>query len=261
MDQIERLREIVADLRNPEGGCPWDLEQDFDSIAPHTIEEAYEVADAIERKDYPELKAELGDLLLQVVFHSQMAAEQQLFDFNAVVADVCTKLVHRHPHVFGQAKADTAADVLSNWEDIKAEERAGRAKSGLLDDVARNLPALLRAQKLQKRAGRVGLDWDSPEPVLGKLLEEIEELCEVLAVDADNEQRLADELGDVLFTTVNLARKLGFEAEDLMRASNSKFEKRIQSMEAHAAKQGRHLADLDDAALDELWETVKASQA
>jgi len=261
MQEIERLREIVASLRDPKTGCPWDIEQDFRSIAPHTIEEAYEVADAIERDDLDGLRLELGDLLLQVVFHSQMAEEQSLFNFQDVAQGISDKLVHRHPHVFAQAEVNTADEVLSNWENIKAEERLDKQQSGLLDDVPRNLPALLRAQKLQKRAARVGLDWRETEHVLGTLLEEVEELCEVLATERDDEERIAEEMGDVFFSCVNLARHLKLEAEDVLRASNNKFEDRVRTMEDSAKAIGVSLSDLSDERLDELWSASKRSLA
>lgn len=260
MQELERLREIVAQLRDPETGCPWDIEQDFRSIAPHTIEEAYEVADAIERGDLDGLKLELGDLLLQVVFHAQMAEELSLFNFQDVSQGIADKLVHRHPHVFGDVQAHDAAQVLSNWETIKAEERRDKAQAGLLDDVPVNLPALLRAQKLQKRAARVGLDWREPEPVLGNLLEEVEELCEVLATQREDQARIADELGDVMFSCVNLARHLNLDAEDTLRASNNKFESRVRNMELAANERGEQLMELSDDSLDALWNACKVEK-
>ncbi|MFK8019886.1 MAG: nucleoside triphosphate pyrophosphohydrolase [Pseudomonadales bacterium] len=261
MQEIEKLREIVASLRDPKTGCPWDIEQDFRSIAPHTIEEAYEVADAIERGDLDGLRLELGDLLLQVVFHSQMAEEQSLFNFQDVAQGISDKLVHRHPHVFAQTEVNTAEEVLNNWENIKAGERIDKQQLGLLDDVPRNLPALLRAQKLQKRAARVGLDWRETEHVLGTLLEEVEELCEVLATERDDEARIAEEMGDVFFSCVNLARHLKLEAEDVLRASNNKFENRVRTMESSASASGVALSDLSDEQLDELWSESKRSLA
>lgn len=257
MQEVQRLREIVARLRDPETGCPWDIEQDFASIAPHTIEEAYEVADAIERADYDGLKQELGDLLLQVLFHSQMAEEGGLFSLADVSEAISDKLVRRHPHVFGDTVANTADEVLTNWEAIKAEERAAVSLPGVLDDVPANLPALMRAQKLQKRASRVGMDWPEPEPVLGKLLEEMEELCGVLATERNNMQRLEDELGDLLFTSVNLIRHLKLDAENVLRGANNKFEKRIRRMEKLANNDGHALAEMSTDQLDGLWEKSK----
>lgn len=257
MQQVQRLIDIVARLRDPENGCPWDIEQDFKTIAPHTIEEAYEVADAIEREDFADLKSELGDLLLQVAFHSQMASEQNRFDFDDVCRTISDKLVHRHPHVFGEATANTADEVLSAWENIKADERADKSQAGLLDDVPRGFPALLRAQKLQKRAARIGLDWEAVEPVLAKLLEEIEELCDVLATESSNYERLQDELGDLLFSAVNLARHLKVDAEEALRVSNNKFEARVRRMEELARSDGQSLAQLDSERLDQLWEASK----
>ncbi len=259
MHEIQRLREIVAQLRNPEGGCPWDLEQDFRSIAPHTIEEAYEVADAIERADYVGLRAELGDLLLQVVFHAQMAEEQQLFDLSDVCQGIADKLVRRHPHVFGDQQVDTPAAVLDNWEAIKAEERAEKNQSGLLDDVPRNLPALLRAQKLQKRAARVGLDWSSPEAVVARLLDEVDELCDALGREDDALEGAREELGDILFCCTNLARHLDSQSEDLLRAANNKFTARVNEMERLAARAGQQLGEMSEEQLDKLWDDSKRS--
>lgn len=259
MQELERLREIVLQLRDPDTGCPWDIEQTFETIAPHTIEEAYEVADAIERGDMEGLKLELGDLLLQVVFHARMAEEQQHFSLTDVCDAISDKLVSRHPHVFADASAESADEVLQNWEGIKAAEREANEQHGLLDDVPRNLPALLRAHKLQKRAARVGLDWQEPEFVLGKLLEEVEEFCEVMATQRRDETRLADELGDLLFTSVNLSRHLKLDAEELLRGANAKFESRIRTMESLASEQRITLSDLSDEQLDSLWEESKRS--
>lgn len=261
MQELERLREIVMRLRDPISGCPWDIEQTFETIAPHTIEEAYEVADAIERGDMQGLKLELGDLLLQVVFHARMAEEQQQFSLADVCEGISDKLVHRHPHVFADGCAESAEEVLQNWEGIKAGERHANAQHGLLDDVPRNLPALLRAHKLQKRAARVGLDWQEPEYVLGKLLEEVEEFCEAMATQRNDASRLADELGDLLFTSVNLSRHLKLDAEELLRGANAKFESRIRTMESLAADRKQQLSELSDEQLDGLWEESKRSLA
>lgn len=257
MQELERLREIVIQLRDPDSGCPWDIEQTFETIAPHTIEEAYEVADAIGRGDMDGLKLELGDLLLQVVFHARMAEEQRYFSLNDVCEGISDKLVSRHPHVFADASADTADEVLQNWEGIKAAERQANELHGLLDDVPRNLPALLRAHKLQKRAARVGMDWQEPEYVLGKLLQEVEELCEVMATQRQQTSRLAEELGDLLFTSVNLSRHLKLDAEELLRGANAKFESRIRKMESLAAEKHSTLSELSAEQLDGLWEESK----
>jgi ATP diphosphatase len=254
----------MARLRDPAGGCPWDLEQSFATIAPYTIEEAYEVADAIGRGDMAELKGELGDLLLQVVYHAQMAKEAGSFDFDAVAEDIAAKMVRRHPHVFGDDEVASAAAQTQAWEATKAAERADKAaargaRQRLLDDVPLALPALLRAQKLQRRAARVGFDWGELAPVLGKLEEELGELRAELAAAAPPE-RLADELGDLLFATVNLARHLGVDAEAALRATNGKFERRFGAIEEALGGVGR---SLEDASLDEmeaLWQQAKSEE-
>lgn len=257
------LLDIMAKLRDPEGGCPWDVEQDFASIAPYTIEEAYEVADAIEQGDMPSLKGELGDLLLQVVFHAQMAAEAGHFDYGDVVQAVSEKMVQRHPHVFGDVSIADADAQTRAWEDQKAGERALKAKNedrepSVLDDVARGLPALMRAEKLQKRAARVGFDWPSAAPVFDKMNEELNELTEVIDAGADPD-RIEDELGDVLFTCVNLARKLGTDPETALRRTIAKFERRFRVVEAGAREDGTDLRALNLDQLEERWVKAKAS--
>ena len=232
---INDLLKIMAQLRDPNDGCPWDIEQTFDSIAPCTIEEAYEVREAIANQDYKGLKDELGDLLLQVVFHSQIADESKIFNFGEVVDGICKKMIDRHPHVFGNAKIDTADEQLNSWEDIKAEERANKFNMdsnslSALDGVSVAYPALLRAEKLQKRAARVGFDWKETEPVLNKLDEEICELKEALSNDFDKDQ-LEEELGDILFSCVNIARHLKLDAETALHKANRKFTKRFQFIE------------------------------
>jgi ATP diphosphatase len=262
-DPAARLVDIMAKLRDPSGGCPWDLEQDFKTIAPYTIEEAYEVADAIERGDMPALKDELGDLLLQVVFHARMAEEQGAFDFAAVADGIADKMVRRHPHVFGDVDIATADAQTVAWEEQKAQERAakaaaeGRAPSAL-DGVALNLPALLRAQKLQARAARVGFDWPDAAPVYAKVDEELAEVRDAAA--AGDPAAVADEVGDLLFAAVNLSRKLGVDPETALRAANAKFTRRFQQLEALAAARGIDLAGADLAALDTLWDEVKADE-
>ncbi|MEQ9638858.1 MAG: nucleoside triphosphate pyrophosphohydrolase [Alphaproteobacteria bacterium] len=259
----DRLVQIMAKLRDPDGGCPWDLEQNFASIAPYTIEEAYEVADAIQRDDLGQLKDELGDLLLQVVFHSRMAEERGLFDFAAVADGIADKMVRRHPHVFGDVDIATSQAQTLAWEDQKAEERARRAHAehrelSALDGVALNLPALLRAQKLQARAARVGFDWPDAAPVYAKVDEEI---AEVRAAAAGGDTAaLTDEIGDLLFSVVNLARHLNVDPEGALRAGNAKFERRFHRLEALAAERGVNLRTADLAALDALWETAKAEE-
>lgn len=260
---INDLLAIMARLRDPNGGCPWDVEQDFASIAPYTIEEAYEVADAIEQGDMQALRGELGDLLLQVVFHAQMAAEAGHFDYGDVVQAVSEKMVQRHPHVFGNASIADADAQTRAWEDQKAAERAMKAKvegrePSVLDDVARGLPALMRAEKLQKRAARVGFDWPSAAPVFDKMTEELGELTDVINAGSDPD-RIEDELGDVLFTCVNLARKLGTDPEVALRRTIAKFERRFRVVEAGARADGTNLRDLNLDQLEERWVKAKAS--
>lgn len=259
MTPVDRLNAIMARLRDPVGGCPWDVEQTFQTIAPYTLEEAYEVADAIERGDWDELKSELGDLLFQVVFHARMAEEQGLFAFDDVAGAIADKLERRHPHVFGDeaAKADGAAQK-ARWEDIKAAERVAKARHGVLDDVPVGLPALARAAKLTKRAARVGFDWPSTAEVLDKLDEEVAELkAEIAAGDLD---KARGELGDLLFVMANLARKLGVEPEDALRGTNAKFVRRFAFIEAELAKAGRTPEQSDLAEMDGLWNAAKAAE-
>ncbi len=259
MRPIDRLLGVMAKLRDPEGGCPWDVEQTFATIAPYTIEEAYEVADAIERGDMNDLKSELGDLLFQSVFHARMAQEAGLFDFDDVAAAIADKLERRHPHVFGDetAQADDKAQK-ARWEDIKAAERKARAQGGVLDDVPVGLPALTRAAKLTKRAGRVGFDWPSTDEVFDKLAEEIEELrVEIAAGDKD---KAREELGDLLFVVANLARKLDVEPEDALRGANAKFARRFGFIEAELARDGRTPDQSTLEEMDRLWDAAKAAE-
>ena len=254
---IHRLIEIMSRLRDPDGGCPWDIEQDFRSIAPYTIEEAHEVADAIERGDLNDLKDELGDLLFQVVFHARMAEEAGAFAFGDVVESVSDKLERRHPHVFGDAEiADSQAQTV-NWEDIKAAERAerGEADDSVLAGVSRGLPALRRAVKLQKRAVRVGFDWPAAEPIFDKIEEEATELK--AAMSADDADGIEEELGDLLFAVTNLARKLDVDPGGALRRSNHKFERRFRAMERLAAERGRELANMEHAELEDHYREVK----
>ncbi|MBG7615731.1 nucleoside triphosphate pyrophosphohydrolase [Brevundimonas sp. BAL450] len=256
---IDRLIQIMARLRDPDGGCPWDVAQTFATIAPYTIEEAYEVADAIERGDLDDLKGELGDLLFQVVFHARMAEEQGLFAFDDVVVAMADKLERRHPHVFGDEAAKTdAVSQKARWEDIKAGERVARAQHGVLDDVPVGLPALARAAKLTKRAGRVGFDWPSTDEVFDKLHEEVAELrAEIAAGDLD---KAREEMGDLLFVVANLARKLEVEPEDALRGANAKFIRRFGFIEAELAKDGRTPDQSDLAEMDALWNAAKAAE-
>ena len=256
-EALDRLLAIMVRLRDPEHGCPWDREQDFATIAPYTIEEAYEVADAIARSDWAALKDELGDLLFQVVFHARMAQEQGLFDFDDVAAAIADKMVRRHPHVFGTAEIASAAAQSVAWEEHKARERhaAGIAKS-VLDGVALALPALLRAVKIQSRAARIGFDWPDAAAVLPKLAEEIDELGREIAAGSGRDAN-EDELGDLLFAVANLARKLDLDPEAALRRATAKFERRFRQVEARAVAAGIG-RDLD--ALEALWQQVKREE-
>lgn len=278
---VDLLR-IMQRLRDPDHGCPWDLQQNFESIVASTLEECYELAAAIEAGDYPHLADELGDVLFQVVFYAQLGEEQGLFTFQSVVHGLAYKLLRRHPHVFaagqiegvvensaafsadatGAGNADaSSALVKKQWEQIKAQERADRAQLGALDDVPVALPALPRAQKLQKRAARVGFDWSGVDAVLVKVDEELAELREALeAGDIQGEGGIEDELGDLLFTVVNLSRHLKLDAETALRRANSKFERRFRAMEARCWAQGAIFEALDSAAMELLWQQAKASQ-
>ena len=231
---VSRLIGIMAALRDPQGGCPWDLEQDFRSIAPYTLEEAYEVADAIERGNLDDLRDELGDLLLQVVFHAQMAREQGAFDFDDVVRGICDKLVRRHPHVFGGEAVASAAEQTEVWERLKAAEKAGRGTAGLLDDVPVSLPSLTRAAKLGRRAARAGFDWPDPSGPRRKIDEELGELDEALSRERPAGE-IEGEFGDLLFSMVNWARHLGIDPEAALRRSNEKFLRRFRHIEGRLA--------------------------
>ena len=256
---LPRLRAIMRALRDPETGCPWDIEQTFATIAPYTIEEAYEVADAIEREAWDELKGELGDLLFQSVFHAQMAEEAGLFSLDDIADTMSDKMVTRHPHVFGaESRNKSAEQQTRDWEAIKAAERADKAEKGTLDGVALGLPALLRAHKLQKRAARVGFDWPSAREVLDKILEESRELVEAQAV-ADQEHIL-EEYGDLMFVMANLGRHLGVEPEAALRAANAKFERRFGRVEALLAARGKRPEDSTLAEMDALWTTAKEEE-
>ena len=255
---LPRLLAIMQALRDPQTGCPWDLAQTFATIAPYTIEEAHEVADAIEREAWDELQGELGDLLLQSVYHAEIARERGLFDFHQIADAVADKMVARHPHVFGSESRDkTAEDQIRDWEAAKAAERAAQARAGVLDDVALGLPALMRAEKLQKRAARVGFDWADPHGVLAKIAEEAAEVAEAhAAADAD---ALHDEIGDLLFAVVNLARHLKVDPETALRRTNAKFTRRFRVVEAALAAAGRRPEEATLAEMDALWNSAKAA--
>jgi ATP diphosphatase len=266
---ISRLLEIMAALRTPGTGCPWDLEQDFASIAPYTIEEAYEVADAIQRNDLVDLREELGDLLLQVVFHARMAQEQNAFDFGDVVAGITEKLIRRHPHVFGEAGKLTSGAVAGLWDRIKAQEKAERAASrsadsaapgpnGALAGVPATLPALTRALKLQAKASKVGFDWNDPLAVLKKIREEADEIEAEIA--AGNRADAGYEVGDLLFAVVNLARHVDADPEAVLRATNRKFEQRFAAIEQALAQRGKSPEAASLAEMDALWDEAKAAE-
>lgn len=261
---IERLLDVMARLRDPKGGCPWDREQTFASIAPYTIEEAYEVAEAIAEADWAALEDELGDLLFQVVFYAQMAHEEGRFDFERIAARAADKMVRRHPHVFGDREIADAPAQTRAWEAQKAAERAARARAegrnpSALDGVARALPALARAQKLQARAARVGFDWPEAEPIFDKIAEELAELRAEWRSGAPRE-RFVDELGDLLFACVNLARRAGVDAETALRAGNEKFARRFRRIEALLAAAGRTPDQSTLEEMDALWERAKAEE-
>lgn len=255
-----RLIAIMARLRDPQSGCPWDIVQDFDTIAPYTIEEAYEVADAIARRDFHNLRDELGDLLLQVVYHARMAEEAGQFAFADVAEAISEKMVRRHPHVFGDDDRDKSPEEQTrDWEAIKAAERAGReGPVSALDGVATGLPALTRAVKLQNRAARVGFDWPDAGAVLDKIAEETAELVE--ARDARDASRIAEEYGDLMFVMANLARHLDIDPEAALRAANLKFTRRFQGIEAALARDGRNPADSDLGEMDALWDAEKRAE-
>lgn len=266
--QIEQLLRLMATLRTPGTGCPWDLEQTFATIAPYTIDEAYEVADAIERGDFPDLKDELGDLLLQVVFHARMAEELNLFGFDDVVETICAKLVRRHPHVFGDRRDLDADGVKSLWDEIKREEKADKRRSssepdgpdpGALGDIPVALPALVQADKIGRRAAKTGFDWQDPAEVIAKVREELGEIEDALTRGSTDEVR--EEVGDVLFAVANVARYLDVDPEAALRSANAKFVRRFRWMESSAAAQGRAISDLDMAALDELWREAKREES
>jgi ATP diphosphatase len=258
MSSITRLLDIMARLRNPQGGCPWDLEQTFRTIAPYTIEEAYEVADAIERDDLGALRGELGDLLFQVVFHAQMASERGAFAFDDVVAAICDKLERRHPHVFGDARIDSAAAQTVAWEEQKRLERQ-QAGAGVLDDVPLALPALTRANKLGKRAALVGFEWPEVAGALDKLDEELGELRKEVAEEA-GEAAITNELGDVLFCIVNVCRYLKIDPETALRGANAKFERRFGYVERRLREQGRSTREATLEEMDKLWDEGKGKE-
>ena len=256
--QLRALIELMAKLRDPIDGCAWDLEQDHASIAPYTIEEAYEVQDAIEKNDMQGLREELGDLLLQVVFQARIGEESGHFDFADIAQSITDKMIRRHPHIFGNHEYRTAEEQRQAWEDIKAKERQSKKETRLLDDVAITLPAMMRAFKLQKRAARVGFDWPDSQQVLDKVKEELAEVEAELTPDQINHTRLEDEIGDVLFSVINLARKLDIDPEQALKSTNSKFTNRFNYVEETIVSNGNNLkyTSLDE--MEDLWQKAKS---
>lgn len=260
---LQRLVEIMAQLRDPDSGCPWDREQTLETIVPYTIEEAYEVADSIAKADMGELCSELGDLLFQVVFYARIASEQGHFNLDDVIHGICEKMVRRHPHVFGDARVANADEQSIVWEQLKAQERQSRATEEPvhhLQGIAHALPALLRATKLQKRAAKIGFDWPDSEGVLAKVREELGELEAELNRPRIDEARVADEMGDLLFSCVNLSRHLGLDAENLLRAANGKFEARFNAMESILRGRGTTLEASDLSVMDAAWNEAKRKE-
>ncbi len=262
--QMKRLTDVMARLRNPDGGCAWDLDQDFKSIAPHTIEETYELVEAIESGDAKAIKEELGDVLFQVVFYAQIGSDAGLFDLESVAASVADKMIERHPHVFGERNANTAHDVATNWEaDKEAKRKAKAATEGrvlsVLDDVSSALPAATRAVKLQKRAARVGFDWAKSREVIAKIREEIDELEKEIDNNSAHDF-LEDELGDVFFAVTNLARKLDIDPETALRRTNQKFERRFRGIESMLAEQGRNITDASLDEMEAIWNKIKSAE-
>ncbi|WP_130831426.1 nucleoside triphosphate pyrophosphohydrolase [[Erwinia] mediterraneensis] len=260
MTPLDRLLNIMKTLRDPEHGCPWDREQTFASIAPYTLEETYEVLDAIQREDFDDLRGELGDLLFQVVFYAQMASEQQRFDFADICNAISDKLERRHPHIFGDVKVANSQEVLQNWEQIKGAERADKAQHSALDDIPRALPALMRAHKIQKRCSHVGFDWTTLGPVVDKVQEEIDEVMFEAQQAVVDPAKLEEEIGDLLFATVNLSRHLGSKAETALQKANDKFERRFRQVEAILSAQGLTTSQATLAQMEGAWQQVKAQE-
>ncbi len=257
---IEKLRWIMTQLRDPITGCPWDLKQTFASIVPHTLEEAYEVADAIEQGDLVELEKELGDLLFQVIFYAQLGTEKKLFDFNSIVAAICEKLIRRHPHVFGDSKLATEQAVKANWEDEKAKERSHKNDQenlSILADIPKSLPALSQANKIQKRCAHVGFDWQNIDDVFAKVEEEVQEVKEQLHGDP---ALLSEELGDLMFAVVNVCRHAKQDPEAILRAANQKFTQRFEAVEAKVNQSGKPIQSHHLESLDAFWQSVKEEE-
>ncbi|WP_312239995.1 nucleoside triphosphate pyrophosphohydrolase [Pantoea sp.] len=257
MSSLERLLNIMQTLRDPQRGCPWDREQTFATIAPYTLEETYEVLDAIQREDFDDLRGELGDLMFQVVFYAQMASEQDRFNFDDICNAISDKLERRHPHIFGDAQVTSSREVLQNWEQIKRDERADKAQHSALDDIPKALPALMRAHKIQKRCSHVGFDWTTLGPVVEKVHEEIDEVMFEAQQAVVDQAKLEEEIGDLLFATVNLSRHLGSKAETALQKANDKFERRFRQVEAIIAAQGLTLPEATLDQMEAAWQQVK----
>jgi ATP diphosphatase len=267
---ISKLRWIMSELREPKTGCPWDIKQTFETITNHTLEEAYEVVDAIEQGDFVELEKELGDLLFQVIFYSQLGQEQAYFNFDTVVNVVCEKLIRRHPHVFADAKLQSDAEIKANWENEKILERAIKNQQlekniqlpplSILADIPKNLPALSQAAKIQKRCAHVGFDWDNKYDVFAKIEEEVQEVKEELEKSPNDKNNLAEELGDLMFAVVNLCRHAKEDPETLLRKANTKFSKRFKAVEAHVNDSGKALVEHDLETLEHFWQLVKQQE-
>lgn len=265
MQSMQQLLEIMRALRDPASGCPWDLEQNFQSLIPYTLEEAYEVADAIERNNLDDIKSELGDLLFQIVFYSQLATEQQAFDFNDIAQTICEKLIRRHPHVFAGKKVTTAEEQTIEWEKLKQQERKNKAAENnfnlsYLDDVSRTLPSLMRAEKIQKRVAKEGFDWPDVKGVMDKIYEELDEVQQELDADVLDQAKLEDEIGDLFFSCINLSRYVKVDAEHSLRKANMKFERRFRQLEKIARSKGLQINEMRIYELENLWKEVKANE-
>lgn len=260
MNALDRLLGIMKTLRDPQGGCPWDREQTYATIAPYTLEETYEVLDAISREDFDALQSELGDLLFQVVFYAQMANEEGRFTFDDVCHSISDKLERRHPHIFGTHSVSGTEAVLVNWEQIKSGERAEKAQQSALDDIPRAMPALMRSDKIQKRCASVGFDWHTLGPVLDKVYEEIDEVMHEVKQAVIDQQKLEEEIGDLLFATVNLSRHLGSKAEIALQKANDKFERRFRQVEQIIAASGVEMPDASLEQMEVAWQQVKARE-
>ncbi|MFU2137025.1 nucleoside triphosphate pyrophosphohydrolase [Gallibacterium anatis] len=258
--KLEKFAEIIAKLRDPNGGCPWDLEQTYQTMPPHILEEAYEVVEAINQDDRKELKEELGDLLMQVVFLSKLAQEEGAFTLDDVIDGITDKIIRRHPHVFGEIKAENSDEVLKNWENIKQQERYQKEQFSILDNVPIALPSLLRAAKLQKRCAKVGFDWSELEPTIQKVEEELQEVRDEVSKQPQNPQTIEEEIGDLLFASVNVARHLKLNPEEALRKANLKFERRFRQVEQSILASGRQLEQVSLAEMDLIWDQVKQQE-